>query len=116
MNQLLAAKAAKSGQRFWSVGIAVDWSPRVGFDYLSEVGAFDEISAGRNWLNSSASTFLWEANAAAPSIPQVIVVERTVTVGADRPTILSYSEPRVVARKIGTEEIARWIAAGTPIR
>jgi hypothetical protein len=50
----LALLADSLGMSFRTIGVALDWSPRVGFEYLTGIGWFDEMSLGYNWGNSMA--------------------------------------------------------------
>jgi hypothetical protein len=77
-----------------------------------EFGPFDEVSAGSNWLNAGAVDYIWRDEGAPPTLPQIVVVRRTVTVDADR---IRVKEEEVIGRHVGTDEIARWVAAGAPL-
>ena len=59
-------------------GLALDWLPRDGFQYLEDYGPFDEISAGRNWYNTTVAEVIWSTPGIRPTVPQILVLERRV--------------------------------------
>ena len=102
-----------SGKRTLSVtGVALDWSPRVGFAYLDSLGAFDEIVTGRNWFGSAAARHIWQAPDGVAMVPQVVFVERTVEHGGQRVTITGERE---LGRITGGDKIAEWAKRGAPV-
>ena len=46
-----------------------------------------------------------------PAMPQILVVERTVTPGRR----IAFTEPRVLRRLVGSKAIPAWVAKGAPI-
>jgi len=93
-------------------GVSTDWSARVGASYFEELGEFDELVVGRNWFNSAITRHVWQAEGARPVIPQLILLERTVTQGERGPRIAG---ERVIGRFWGGDEIMAWAARGAPL-
>lgn len=93
-------------------GVSTDWQPRVGVSYFEELGQFDELVVGRNWFNSAITRHVWQAEGARPVIPQIILLERTVTQGERGPQITG---ERVIGRFWGGDEIMAWAARGAPL-
>ncbi len=44
-------------------------------------------------------------------MPQILVIERTVTPGSR----ITFSEPRILRRVVGGDSIPAWVATGAPI-
>jgi hypothetical protein len=93
-------------------GVSTDWEPRVGVSYFEQFGEFDELVVGRNWFNSAITRHVWQAEGARPVIPQLILLERTVTHGERGPRITG---ERVIGRFLGGDEIITWTARGAPL-
>lgn len=101
--------ASSHGQHFATLGVAVDWDIDKGLQALGKLGQFDEIAAGRKWLNSTALRLIAPTAGGTPVIPQFIVVSRRVLqengqVGA--------TADSVILRLIGPDEIVAWERAG----
>jgi hypothetical protein len=111
MKELVAAQAKKSGAAFSVIGVANDWDHALAASFLASVGPFDQVVLGGNWTNLAIESFVWRDPQGSPAMPQIIIIERTVAT-AGRITI---SEPRVLRRVLGAEEIPAWIAKGAPI-
>lgn len=101
----LEARAARGAARFVSVGVSLDGDPWRGTRFLEEFGPFDEILAGGSWLNTGAITFMLRDWPSPRAIPQLVLVERTVT-GTEL-SVLSVTD-RVVGRKVGAEAIVNY--------
>jgi hypothetical protein len=56
----LSEHARKHGLQFRAIGVSVDWRSDDGVQYLAGLGAFDEISIGSNWTNSTLLDYVWE--------------------------------------------------------
>ena len=109
-------KAAMEADRsFTATGIAKDWDVHAGVTHLVTFGTFDEIMAGRSWMNEGVLKYIWQTLPGVPSTPQVLVVERKVSVPGDAIDRFKVSEEAVVVRKIGLGEIQQWVEAGTPL-
>jgi hypothetical protein len=111
MKPLLAAQAKQQSAAFSVIGVAQDWDLKRGIAFLEPLGAFDQIAIGGNWTNLAVEQFVLRDSLAAMAMPQVIVLERTVELGAR----VKVSEPRVLRRITGGTDIPAWVAAGAPI-
>lgn len=112
----LRGKAKRSGRSFTTVGIARDWDVEAGLAHLRKFGRFDEVSAGRNWLNSGLRHYMWEDIPGEAATPQVVVVDRRLV---DRNSSAAQAGmvqgERLVARLVGWKEIQQWAERGAPL-
>jgi hypothetical protein len=104
-------KAATTGARVTTVGIAVDQSARTGLDVLGQIGEFDEIIVGGGLLNLGAVRYVVGDLAARVAVPQVLIVSRDV---GREGGVLTVGPDSVERRLIGTRAIARWSERITP--
>ena len=103
----LRAQAVQQGETFASIGVALDWEVDKGTDYLERFGPFDEIMAGRSWVNSGALKFIWsEGLGGEASIPQIVVLERTIDTPGD--FVVRLRSERVRYRRAGGDQIVNW--------
>ena len=109
----LQRQADSLGLSFTVVGVAVDWKPEDGWEYLRSVGAFDEVAVGRNWLNSAAVERLWRDPKGRGLTPQFVIITRVVQDDGRR---LTFSADTIVARIEGGDTIMEWASRGSPIR
>ncbi len=107
----LNARAQEVDYLYATQAVALDWSVKDGLKFLRDLGEFDEVSAGRNWLNSGSVTYLLRDLPGEPTIPQVLVLRRRIAV--DRYVAVGPDE--LLMRKIGAAEIIRWVHDGTPL-
>ena len=84
------------------IGVATDWEFDKGLRFLADYGAFDEVIVGGNWLNSAAVRFIWRDLPGQPAFPQVVLLEREVTVNK---TNVTFGPEKVISRFIGIDEI-----------
>jgi hypothetical protein len=112
MNTFLAARARAAGIGFVAVGISLDWEPDSGFAYLQSLSHFDEIVVGRNWFNVAVAHYIWADSTRVPAVPQVLLLERTTTMGKSGVTI---GQERLLAAFTRADSIVGWVRAGTPI-
>lgn len=112
MMRRLGVQRDSAGRRVSVTGVSIDWSAREGLAYLEGFGAFDEVVAGRNWFNSAVTRYVWQAPGARPTIPQVVLVERTVSAGARG---VQVGAERELGRFVGGDEIKAWVARGAPL-
>lgn len=96
-----------------TIGIALDHDPRAGAEYLFRLAEFDEVVSGGNWLNTATEKFLFGTYRWAPAIPQVVIMERTVT-WSEAAFPLVEGE-KVLATIIGADSIMAWVNRGAPI-
>lgn len=113
MRRSLGTRASEEHKRLVTVGVALDVSPDDGLKFLSHYGRFDEVLAGRNWLNTGAIDYIWRDTPGAASLPQLIVLERHVDEGK---TSISVGTDHLIRREIGIEEIRNWVKMNTPLR
>jgi hypothetical protein len=113
---LLQARARADSQAFTTIGIARDWDVEAGIGHLRRFGRFDEVIAGRNWINTGLLRYVWEDVPGQAATPQLLVLERRVV---DRRTPEAAEgvirDERLVTRKVGSAEIARWLAQNAPL-
>lgn len=100
------------GLSFSAVGVAVDWKPEDGWEYLRSVSPFDEVTVGRNWLNSAAVERLWRAPGGRGLTPQIVIVVRNVHDDGRR---LFFTPDEPVMRIEGGDTLMAWAARGAPI-
>jgi hypothetical protein len=95
------------------VGVAIDDSLTEGVKYLQSFGSgvVDEISVGSGWQNDYMNRLLWRDQIAAPAIPLVIVVSRSMSATL-APLNLTYSADSVVTVVQGSDRIADWVRSG----
>jgi hypothetical protein len=93
------------------MGVSTDWETRVGIAYLQDLGEFDEMSVGRNWFNGQVMHWVWTQPDGVPVVPQVILVEHTIS-GTRR---VEVSPDRILARFVGGDQIQEWVARGAPV-
>jgi hypothetical protein len=109
-------RALASGRSFTTLGIARDWDVDAGIEHLRRFGRFDEVIAGRNWVNTGLLRYVWEDLPGRAATPQVLVVDRRLV---DRNGVEAsggvLQEERLVARLVGWQEIDRWAARGAPM-
>lgn len=104
------------------VGVAIDKDIRAGLQFLDDLaeGAseplFDQISVGGSWLNENVVRLVWRDGVTAPSVPQIVVVQRSVDTDSYlSESIIEVHSDSVLLNLLGTVEIAQWIAMGTPL-
>lgn len=109
-------RAFDNGRSFTAMGIARDWEVEDGIAHLRKFGRFDEIMTGRNWLNAGLLKYVWEDIPGRAATPQIVVVDRRI-VDQQMPDAADglIRDERLVIRKVGTEEIQKWLQQGAPI-
>ncbi len=95
-----------------TVGIALDHDPRAGTEYLFKLARFDEVIAGGSWLNTATEKFLFGTYRWAAEIPQVVILERTVTWSEN---FASLEGERVLTTIVGADSIMAWVKRGAPV-
>ena len=112
LRSIMQLRALRAQEVFRLIGVSLDWSPKVGYEYLRQFGEFDELGLGSNWYGLQPEVLMWSGDGVQPVIPQVVVYERTVTTDQTRPAF----GPRKILRTLrGHEEIAAWVRAGAPL-
>ncbi len=112
---MLETKAVKRGRAFTTVGIAKDWVANAGTNHLAKFGMFDEIMAGRSWINKGVMEYIWTDFPGVPSTPQVVVVDQFVVVPSNSGERFQILGQEVIARKVGLVEIKEWLELGLPL-
>lgn len=105
-------QALASGHRFRAVGVALDWSPADGLEFLSRFGEFDEVSAGSNWIGDGATRYIWRELPGSPDVPQILLLERRIDAGTGA---IQLSGDRVAHRILGTTAIEEWVSSGAKL-
>ncbi|GAB5534521.1 MAG: hypothetical protein Rubg2KO_07700 [Rubricoccaceae bacterium] len=111
---LLAEQAEAAGHGFAVIGVSIDYSADVGFQFLKESGGFDELVIGRNWFNSLALSHFGVTEGQEPrqlALPSVILYERDMTLAGS----IRASEPRYIRQVAGGVALPEWVAAGAPL-
>ncbi len=103
----LRNQAQRKHQTFATIGVALDWKPSAGIAYLETLTPFDEVMAGRSWINAGAIKFFWDEKLGGlAGIPQIVVYERRIrNLGEGQYEVIS---ERVRYRKAGGRAIAEW--------
>jgi hypothetical protein len=104
--------ARANNAQFRAVTVSLDWELDSALAFALENGRWDELIAGRNWTNLGAEFYIWADTATAPSVPQVIVYEQDVTLGAR----VEFGPRRYLRRVHGADALAQWASTGSPIR
>lgn len=116
LKTLLRDRAVRSNRTFAAHGVARDWDVDAGLAHLHRFGQFDEVTAGRNWLNSGVVHYVWEDIPGEAATPQVIVVDRQLV---DRRSPQAADgvvrDERLVTRLVGWPEIVQWLERGAPM-
>lgn len=113
MQELLQARAEGSGRAFASVGVAMDWSIEDGVRFLEETTVFDEITVGRNWMNSAVVDLILSDASVVPGVPHLAVFERYVSMPTEERLVVG--EKRILHRAWSADDIEAWVDAGAPI-
>lgn len=111
MKSLVAANAKRSGASFAAIGVANDWDQSQAARFLATNGPFDQVALGGNFTNLAIEQFVWRDAEGTASMPQILIIERTVKQDAR----IVFSEQRVLRRILGSEEIPAWFKQGAPI-
>lgn len=89
---------------FVSIGVAIEPDPRLGIEWLDQLGGFDEVSAGQGWMNTLAAEHVWREPNALGATPQVIIVIRSIR--GDDKTRLRVLPTIVLVRMVGAHDIS----------
>lgn len=117
IRMLLRERVGKLGIPLSTVGIGKNWDPADGLAHLRRMGAFDEVMAGRSWLNIGALQYIWQELPGPGATPQLLLLARRVSRPTSEDRIPRYGitplKP-VLVRKVGLDEIFDWLADGVP--
>jgi hypothetical protein len=95
------------------VGVALEMSSDRGIRVLRRLGPFDEISVGGGDANQLAVRYLLRDFPGESSIPQVVVLKRTV---GRTPWSVHIGEDRLTMRVVGKNALTDWLRSGAPIK
>jgi hypothetical protein len=112
IRRALSRHTLEQGAAFASVGVALDRDFAAGVGFLARLGEFDEISIGRKWMNSHAVAHMWRDHPGRGATPQIIIIERDLQV---EQSAIAVTPDRVIARKVGVDNILEWARNGAPI-
>jgi thiol-disulfide isomerase/thioredoxin len=96
------ANAATAGGAFRTVGVSLDRDVEAGYRAVSRYGQFDEVVLGGHWRGMGAITFIWRDLAGQPSLPQALLLRRSVTLSTSSITV---GKDELLARLIGANEM-----------
>ena len=113
----LQQRSNQHGTTFSAIGVAVDWRIADGIRHLDKFGSFDEVMTGRKWYGIGARLYFREMLPGQAATPQVLVFIRNVS-----PPNLQYpettyrvSDETMLVRKVGLENIDKWLERGLPL-
>lgn len=117
LRELLAARAARNGTTFSTLGIARDRQVRAGLRHLRRHGEFDEVIAGRSWSNLGLQRYVWGDLPGQAATPQLLLVERTLDASSagQGGRQFAIEGERLLVRKVGLDEIEAWLRDGAPV-
>lgn len=117
VKEQLVATAEEEGHTFATLGVALDWSVEEGLDHLDRTARFDEVAAGRNWLNTGAVRYIWKDVPGQAATPQILVLKREVSgpTGDSPRSRYEVGDPELVVRKVGYPAILRWAEQDAPL-
>ncbi len=98
----LLQRAAQDDRHFVYIGVGLDDSPEESFRFLRRFGPFDEVLAGRGWLNTGSIAFMIRGLTGPLATPQLIVFERDLAIG-DRSILVT--PDRLIGRYVGLDAI-----------
>lgn len=108
--RLMALQARRDSVGFSATGVAMDWEIDSGAVFLRQLADFDQWVIGRNWGNDAVVRLIWRDLTAIPTIPQLVVLERTVGEQSRSTGSGIYFGPEQVVRRLhGPTEITNWV-------
>lgn len=111
----LAAYAGERDLAFRALGVSVDWVPSKGLDHLATFGAFDEVSVGVNWANSTLLHHVWERGLGLAT-PAVLVYRHELQVEGDSLSgavvHMARADEQLLLSRTGFDEILRLAELG----
>ena len=108
MKMAFSKVARERGWSFKVVGVALDWSTQVGYEFLRDNGEFDEMIVGNNWTNLAAEEYIWRPDDVRAAIPQVVLYKQDVEPGQ---TAIEFGE-RYDVKPLSMEELREWLEEG----
>ena len=98
----LLKRAEQEEKHFVYIGVGLDHNPVEAFRFLRRFGPFDEVLAGRGWLNTGSIEFMIRGIPGPAATPQLIVFERDVVAGDNS---ISVTPDRIIGRYVGLAAI-----------
>jgi hypothetical protein len=108
----LQGQARARGSGFAAVGVAVDVQADSGFAYFRRLAEFDEVVAGRTWLNSGLLYYATPARVTTQMTPSLIVFEREIVDGARHTTV---GPERHLVSVLGLDSVVAFANRGAPL-
>ncbi len=112
VRKALNLEAGSGREAFHYAGVSVDWSIPDGLTALRELGPFTEVSTGNGWGNARLFPLIWADSFAVAGTPQLVLVERSVTMGVDERYRLTAES--AVGRVYGATAMQAWFAQRYP--
>jgi hypothetical protein len=108
---ILADESIRDSSQFRAIGVAMDVDPDSGAMYLRGLADFDQWVVGGNWGNDVVVRLVWQDSLAVPSIPQFLIVERSIgkQTRKNGSAGMYFGSDRVVQRLMTANEIAQWV-------
>jgi len=100
----LGRAAKEKGSSLRTVAVILDPDAKKAYEHSRRYGAFDELILGGQWGGHGAVEYIWRDLAGPASVPQIVVLRRRVTIGANG---YVYGRDELVDRLIGNEEIGK---------
>lgn len=115
LKSLVQSKATENGRGFAAIGISKDWDVERGLTHLAKFGQFDEVMTGRSWVNEGIMKYVWDSSYGAPATPQVIIIDRFLSMDTSEGPHFKRLEEEFVVRKVGPEAIQDWLELNAPL-
>lgn len=111
MKRAVRDQSRESGRNFSAMGVARDVVAQRGLKHLDRFGPFDEVTAGRGWLNLGVLEYIYGDLPGPAATPQIVVLEREI----GRAGLRSISRQRILERRVGLDEIEEWVNSGSSL-
>lgn len=109
----LRETAEENAIGFVAMGVALDRQAEAGLDHLLFLGIFDQVASGYGYANAGAIDMFQGVMPRISGTPTVAVVRRQLNaVGG----FMDSRNARLVAFKVGVQQLGPWVDAGTPLR
>lgn len=115
LKSLVQSKAIENGRGFAVIGISRDWDIERGLAHLAKFGEFDEVMTGRSWANEGIMKYIWEGSYGMPATPQVIIIDRFLSMDPSEGPRFKRLEEEFVVRKVGPNAIQDWLELKAPL-
>lgn len=109
---LIQSHAADEGLPHRLVGVAIDPLAARGASYMNGIGQFHELVVGGGWTNAFSLKYMWQDGRLPASVPQVLVLERTMHATSD---VITLVHERFLRHLDSPPAIVEWIGQGAPV-